>query len=285
MPEPFDWKYVRWASANDLANYLTTQVPRSQLRGFVLHHTWSPIPANWKGEASMAALKTYYRDEVIWYDEDGHEHKGWWSGPNLFVCKGSPRLEWDGLFQGTPLGHAGTHSNVCNTTHDGVEAVWNGDLTPWSAVLLDELLDVFVVLCRWIKITKVTPQNIRGHRECGSTKSCPGSKNNMDHFRALLAARLVASPPIEANPLHAKTIQGADRAYFCGTGFYEYYNTHGGVQTMGLPLTDETPAKDELNRDCTYMIFERQCLKYVEGEGVRPALIEKAYNAGWFPWS
>jgi hypothetical protein len=198
---------------------------------------------------------------------------------------GSPKPEWDGIFQGTPVNRQGTHAGICNSTHVGVEVVWNGDIQPWSPLLLDFLLSTFTVLCHWAKITSINTQTVKGHKECNSPKTCPGAQNSMPLFRAQLAARLRQGPPVQENPLKVKSIVGSNRLFFCGAGFYNYYMAHGSIKDMGLPLTDEIPTTDELGLPCTYMVFERQVLKHSSREGVRPAILRLAQELGWFPWS
>lgn len=175
MPEPFAWdnNYTRWATVADYAAYLSVTARPSWIKKWVVHHTWKPVPSEWRGVESMKGLKTYYRDEVVWYDENGEEHKGWWSAPNLFVCIGSPDPSWDGIFQGTPVVQPGTHAGVCNSEGPGIEVVWNGDQAPWSAPLYTYMTDLLAVSLRW---TNLPTSAIVGHRDCGSTKTCPGSK-------------------------------------------------------------------------------------------------------------
>jgi hypothetical protein len=284
MPQPFSWEARRFADVYELSAHLAkTPVPQ-WLHAWTLHHTWKPVPSAWRGLESMKALERYYRDEVVWYDDQGRMRKGWWSAPHLFVCIGSPDpAKWDGIYQGTPLTHQGTHAGACNGISGGVEVVWNGDLMPWSPQLENFLLDIFEVLCDWSQIRSVNTSNFRGHRECGSDKTCPGSKNDMGRFRSLLNGRL-AVPNEPSDPLKVKQIQGATRKYFCGTGFYNYWSQLSSGQRIwdyGFPKTDETPSVDLGGRPCTYMVFERKVLKYVEGEGVRPALLDEAMDKEW----
>lgn len=102
---------------------------------------------------------------------------------------------------------------------------------------------------------------------------CPGK---------LLHQRLAAWRAAPADPLRACQIPGLHGAYFwCGTGFYEYYYSHDGLWDLGYPLEDEQHVIGQDGRKGTKMKCERGWLKYVEGEGVRPALSAEAIAMGW----
>ena len=83
------------------------------------------------------------------------------------------------------------------------------------------------------------------------------------------------------NPLTTHTITGANRAYHCGSGFANYYASEDGLWSLGFPLGDEQQGVGGDGRACTFMPFERGVLKYVQGEGVRPALLSEAEARGW----
>ena len=98
-------------------------------------------------------------------------------------------------------------------------------------------------------------------------------------FRTCVKSIYNSLAPVD--PLKVRTIPGVDRDYYCGVGFYDAYYAYNGVWTLGYPLSDETPAIDQNGMACTYMPFERGCLKYSEVEGVRPALLSEAESLGW----
>lgn len=192
MPEPFAWDVRQWKTLSDFEAYLTTVADPLWITELILHHTWKPVPATWRGLRTMADLKIYYRDQVPWYDDAGKLRHGWWSGPNLFVCLEAPDPADNGIFQGTPITQQGTHAGPCNSLGVGVEVVWNGDEAPFPADLNLFVLGVFEALAKW---SDVPASKVRGHRECGSPKTCPGSKVNVNTFRSQLADRLKPSAP------------------------------------------------------------------------------------------
>lgn len=106
-----------------------------------------------------------------------------------------------------------------------------------------------------------------------SQSECPGK---------LLHSRLVQWRAQPTDPLKARQIAGFGGSYYsCGVGFYDYYADYDGLWTLGYPQEDEAHATGQDGRPCTKMRFERGWLKYVEGEGVRPALTAEADAMGW----
>lgn len=83
------------------------------------------------------------------------------------------------------------------------------------------------------------------------------------------------------DPLKVRTIQGIDRGYYCGVGFYDTYTKNNGLWWLGYPITDETRSTDLAGRECTYMAFERATLKYNSQEGIRTALESESASLGW----
>lgn len=121
------------------------------------------------------------------------------------------------------------------------------------------------------------PQPRSAYRLLPEQSECPGKA---------LHQRLVTWRAASTDPLKACQIPGIHGTYyFCGTGFYTYYSAtvgnRDGLWELGYPLQNEMRAIDQHGQDCTYMPFERGCLKYVAGEGVRPALLSEARGLGW----
>lgn len=207
----FAWDAKRFATLKDFIDYLWSLPKLNYGGGFptrvIMHHTWKPTISEWRGMESMAALERYYRDEAPWTDAQGRPRKGWSAGPHLFVAWGSPAPEWDGIFQGTPITQPGIHALGCNL-EIGIEVVGNFDLAPWSLPL--ESLLVGLVGAILDKQGIPVAGGVIGHRDCPSTKTCPGTKVSMERFRSLLVARGVdpwdawgtkfPTPPLEQRP-------------------------------------------------------------------------------------
>lgn len=193
MPEPFAWDGRHLPDIVALRTYLATLQPPSWSPGkgkpavpvkcVVLHHTWKPTRAQWRGATTMAGLKRYYRDEVIWYDAKGRKQRGWSAGPHMFLAP-------DGFWIGTQPTTQGVHAGTWNSKSIGIEIVGNYDIEPWPEKTRHDVLEAVDAYFDWLRIPAVTLDTLRGHRECGSPKSCPGSKIDMHVVRQWAAARI-----------------------------------------------------------------------------------------------
>lgn len=177
----FLWEIKYFANAAAFAAYLDTIKPGVWCSGITIHHTVIPTIAQWQGYQHMVSLGSYYRDDVP--NPDGS--RGWPSGPHLFVAP-------DGIWQGTPIPLRGTHAGVCNSSRIGIEIVGNYDKGPWQEPIKSLAFGTIAALCRWAKFK---PAQINGHRDCGTTKTCPGSKISMTTIRSQVATMLAPAPP------------------------------------------------------------------------------------------
>jgi hypothetical protein len=148
--------------------------------GVTLHHTWRPLVDQWSGQRTIEGIRAYYRDT-----------KGWSAGPHLFVVMGSPNPANDGIWQLTPLNLVGIHAGLWNYRFFGLEVVGDYDRSPWPMPVRRLTLDTLAALFRWMGWHHVTLDTLRGHRECGSAKSCPGAQIDMDAVRSWLHAELL----------------------------------------------------------------------------------------------
>lgn len=128
----------------------------------VLHHTVSPTIQSWKGLKSMIGMQTYYRG------------MGWVSAPHIYVAP-------DGIWLATPMYDVGTHANECNATYKngkligysiGVEMVGNYDEEKPSGVIWQLTKDVLGRLVDGLDLS--ITEDILFHRDCNSSKTCPG---------------------------------------------------------------------------------------------------------------
>lgn len=231
--------------------------------GTTYHNTFVPTLAQWRGLASMHSMQAHY------------ETLGWSSGPHVFLALGSPTPANDGIFVMTPPSSPGTHSPSCNGKRYGAELV--GDYGAKAPTVLQQqlLIDATAALHRYAGIGAV----LNAHRDC-DPRTCPG-----DAFYALkpqLQAKLAAV--LNSDPLRARMLPGPENTVkYCGTGFYDLYKSVGGFSFFGYALTDEAAALGQDGRVCTWMRWERAITKYVEGEGVRLALLSEAKAQGWLP--
>lgn len=131
-------------------------------------------------------------------------------------------------------------------------------------------------LAAWLVQTRAIPLDyIVPHRAVASPagrKSDPTDWPD-DDFRAW--ARSLAPDPLRT---HLIAGPPSTRAYFCGSGFFDFYALRGGLDLFGYALGDETR-----DGDVTYMRLERVILKYMAGVGVHLALLGEARARGWLP--
>lgn len=125
----------------------------------VLHHTWRPTVAQWRGLSSMQGMQKYYAG------------KGWTSAPHIYVGP-------DGIWLFTPMREIGIHANMGNGSlmagwySIGVEMVGDYDHVRPSGSIWEATKAVLGGLSRRLNIA---PQQLLSfHREYNNTKSCPG---------------------------------------------------------------------------------------------------------------
>lgn len=163
----------QWKSVADFRAHLGAHHPSVAwwALGVTLHHTWKPRRQDWRGFKSMESLRNFYTA------------KGWDSGPHLFIAYGSPDPADDGIWQLTALNERGIHAgHPANLRHWGIEVVGDYDKEPWSIPLHDLVEGTTLALLDWRGIA-VGSDSLKGHREWGSPKSCPGRAINMDIIR------------------------------------------------------------------------------------------------------
>lgn len=147
----------------------------------VIHHSWRPTSAQYRGEATIDAIRDYHVNTRGWSDIGYH----WLVGPDGQV------------FQGRKMGRSGAHVLNRNAHTIGVCMIadfdaedpqaWGG----WDETLrlVRALLDRF----------KLPVGKIRFHREFQS-KTCPGTRMDLTAFRELfIGARNVKVVLLPAN--------------------------------------------------------------------------------------
>lgn len=162
----------QWTSVDAFRAHLAAHSPdiASWAQGIVLHHTWSPTVASWRGDMTMNGMVRYYAKQ------------GWDRGPHLFIAVGAPRPADDGIWQMTPLNQQGIHATTANRWAWGIEVVGNFDIATWSPAQYAMIQGVVLALCEWRGIT-VSRSTLIGHREVPSPKTCPGKLVDMNRVR------------------------------------------------------------------------------------------------------
>ena len=181
------WRTVA-AFEQHLAGY-DPQATAPWAKGITLHHTYRPLASQWVGEPSIKGLVATYLNKK----------PAWDRGPHLFIVAGAPAAANDGIWQFTPLNVPGIHAGPCNSSHWGLEVVGDYDRAPWPAPVAQLALGAGAALLRWHGLS-VSPQTVRGHRDCLDNKSCPGKAIHMDDIRAALLPYLAPTPPPQPGP-------------------------------------------------------------------------------------
>jgi hypothetical protein len=102
---------------------------------------------------------------------------------------------------------------------------------------------------------------------------CPGPKFNME----TLAMTANGIDPLKVR----KITDEAGKEWFCGVGFFDYYNNFGSLRAFGYPRSDEYKAMDTSGENVTMMEFERQWLKMKPSEApttIRPMLLSEVLS-------
>ena len=158
---------IQELSLEELTAYLNSvRVPRG-VREVVLHHTWSPTAAQYKGKATWEAIRQYHVNVRGWSDIGYHLGVG----PDGTVW----RLR--------PVARQGAHVLGRNEHTVGVAMVGNFDVEDPVENGLETAARVFgVVLGRFgLSLTAV-----RFHREF-QQKTCPGLRIDLEGFRNMVA--------------------------------------------------------------------------------------------------
>ena len=181
----------RWATVDAFAQHLAGYDPRITApwaRGITYHHTYRPLAVQWTGKASIEGLRTFYIN------------KGWDAGPHLFIVAGASNPANDGIWQFTPLNMPGIHAGQCNSSHWGLEIAGDYDKAFWPDAVAQLALGAGAALLRWRGLP-LSPETVKGHRDCLNNKSCPGWAVDLDHVRTLLAPLLVPAPTVPESPV------------------------------------------------------------------------------------
>jgi N-acetyl-anhydromuramyl-L-alanine amidase AmpD len=141
-----------------VAHYDFGTIPPARL---VLHHTYRPNQAQWRGLRSMRGMQHYYAG------------LGWSSAPHIYVAP-------DGIWLFTPMSRVGIHAGTGNQGHTngvwwysiGLEMVGYFDYERPSGAVWDYARTVMGSLANRLDIAP--RQLISFHRDYTNQKSCPG---------------------------------------------------------------------------------------------------------------
>ena len=193
-----------WADSNensrleqvDLDKYqalVAEAPPHRRIDEIIVHHTWSPTVAQWRGRQTWQGIDRYHEVSRGWSDIGYHLGVG----PDLSI--------W--LLR--PLPRAGGHTLNHNAHSVGVSMIGCYDtgrddpkaIMPYTASLVRALIDRYAL----------SVAEVRFHREFAA-KSCPGTGIDLGAFRAYVRSGTVpqAAPTPEPPPVRYFAENGAD---------------------------------------------------------------------------
>jgi N-acetyl-anhydromuramyl-L-alanine amidase AmpD len=238
-----------------VASYNFGKIPPSRV---VLHHTWKPTVAQWRGLASMKGMQSFYRS------------KGWSAAPHLYVAP-------DGIWLATPMSEVGIHAGNGNSgTWDGkwsysigIEMVGNYDKQRPSGAVWEGTRAVIGELSKRLNIA---PRKLIYFHRDFSSKSCPGWAVTKDWVFGEVEA-YVNNAPAPKPPAPGKigtptpeqetllesllNVSYSSRAegYTSEWAFHQYAVEH----TMGMPLAKSQRIKID-GKEYNFQPFARDTL-------------------------
>lgn len=175
----------RQVSMAQFRAHLDTIKPTRGISEIVVHHTWSPDAAAYRGIETVQAVRRYHVEVRGWSDNGYHVM----IGPNgaIFLCR--------------PIERQGAHTAGRNAHSIGVSFIANFDRDePGSYAGLRAGREVVAALLERFELGATA---IRFHREFAN-KTCPGLKLGLAEFRREVAAagakRCPAAPKVVLLP-------------------------------------------------------------------------------------
>lgn len=161
----------REVTIEEFRAHLTSLPPTRRIDEVVIHHTWSPTAAQYRGIETVRGVRNYHMNVRGWSDNGYHVMIG--PDGRVFLCR--------------PLAGSGAHTNGRNAHTIGVSFIANFDSEdPTSYVGMEVGYQVVAALLRRYQLV---PGNIRFHREF-APKTCPGLKLGLTAFREEVGRRL-----------------------------------------------------------------------------------------------
>lgn len=169
----------RWPTVADFRAHLARYAYRATApwaKGVVIHHTYKPVAAEWRGWESVRGLAIFYRTQ---------KQPAWGAGPHLFICPDAPREQDRGIWQCTPLNVPGIHAGNANAAHWGLEHVGDFTARPMPPDVAAMGAGVAAALLDWAGLP-TSPQTVTPHSQWGKP-TCPGAAVDMAAYRRAVA--------------------------------------------------------------------------------------------------
>lgn len=155
----------RWDSIESHIKSLNRFLPKKRkITHLVVHHTWRPTQAQWRGLQSAESILNYWKQNTpkSWKSRLGTQY--------IIGPKGDIYLCVDSLDEVTN----GNSSQTANHRGIGIEMVGDFDFGREKMTVAQEhaLYGLLGALCVSFNLTE---KNVYLHREFNKTKTCPGS--------------------------------------------------------------------------------------------------------------
>lgn len=157
---------LQFKDVSSFAQWLATLgSPSWSVVGSTFHNTFVPTLQDWRGAITMDGMANHYENV-----------NNWDRGPHLFVAKGSPNPEHDGIWVMTSPKFYGIHAGICNGDNDspgrfGVELVGDYNTIPPNTTQLDFMTSAIAAMHQWAGIGS----DVNAHRDCMPGRTCPGN--------------------------------------------------------------------------------------------------------------
>ncbi len=156
---------------NELKHHLAfSQRTERQIAEVILHHTWSPTAAQYKGISTWQAIRNYHKNVRGWSDIGYHIGIG--PDSSVWLLR---HIQRSG---GHTLGH--------NAHSIGVVMIGNFDEEDPDANGLGRAAKVIATICQEYTLTE---DDVFFHREFAN-KSCPGTLIDRNKFRSMVAKEM-----------------------------------------------------------------------------------------------
>lgn len=195
-----------------------------------------------------------------------------WDGRKYFDPEGAQvEPTWHRIAQGGS--HRGKDPNKLTVSieHEGYHN------RPRTSPQMQASIDVLHYIQNETGIIYIPHDTLIGHYEISpkNRANCPGPYFDL----GAIAQRG------NQDPLKVRTIPGPDgKPRYCGTGFYDLWQSLGGLRNCGYPLSDEEWTEDLTPEKVTIMRFERVIFKFKPSQKtnpIQPALLKEAIEQKW----
>ena len=266
--------------------WLRSQTPgHGKVLATVLHHTWDPTAAKYKGLASIQAIRNYHKTARGWGDiganayacPDGTVFTGRplsaenWAHALVRRTEDNKRYDWPKV-EAEARALAGGNGLWFNQYAFGLETVANFDSEPTdtgsSGMALETALRVLTVVHT---VYGLPASRLFFHRDVAD-KSCPGRKLDRARVRADLARRLGGGSPDSALGIVRLGGPGGDQLLPCNpnrpTGGPVWVGLRGFVEGIGgsvhwtpegIVVRDDTGAVVDVSAFCVLVGEEYRC--------------------------